>query len=190
MGASVNVPIVGASMTSFIDFLVDNGAHLDSFHLMGFSMGAHVVGIAGSSITKGKLARITGLDPSVRVFQDLDATKRLDAGDALFVDVIHTNKTLTPMGHVDFYPNGGDVQPGCAETIPRACCDHCRVVSLMAESITTDVGFRSLQCDSYENFQNGVCNENNSVLMGNPVPNATQGRYYLDTNSISPYARG
>ena len=60
MGASENVPIVGASMTSFIDFLVDNGAHLDSFHLMGFSMGAHVVGIAGSSITKGKLARITG----------------------------------------------------------------------------------------------------------------------------------
>ena len=55
----------------------------------------------------------------MRVFQDLDATKRLDAGDALFVDVIHTNKTLTPMGHVDFYPNGGDVQPGCAETIPR-----------------------------------------------------------------------
>ena len=37
--------------------------------------------------------------------------------DADFVDVIHTDlKGLgidQPIGHLDFYPNGGDVQPGC-----------------------------------------------------------------------------
>lgn len=46
----------------------------------------------------------------------------LSKSDADFVDVIHTNgrKTINmglglyePMGHVDFYPNGGKTQPGC-----------------------------------------------------------------------------
>ncbi|KAH9384359.1 hypothetical protein HPB48_026366 [Haemaphysalis longicornis] len=48
----------------------------------------------------------------------------LSRHDAKFVDVIHTNmgdiKTLQlglrgTQGHVDFYPNGGDYQPGCSK---------------------------------------------------------------------------
>lgn len=48
---------------------------------------------------------------------------RLDFTDAKMVDVIHTNAdsllmgglgAFEPMGHVDFYPNGGRVQKGCA----------------------------------------------------------------------------
>ena len=47
---------------------------------------------------------------------------RLDTTDAEFVDVIHTNSgkiylgevsMLEAIGHVDFYPNGGQEQPGC-----------------------------------------------------------------------------
>jgi len=47
---------------------------------------------------------------------------RLDASDAQFVDVIHSNGApiveggaglRQASGHVDFYPNGGDYQPGC-----------------------------------------------------------------------------
>lgn len=42
----------------------------------------------------------------------------LDPSDAEFVDVIHTNgggllAFDEPLGHVDFYPNGGQKQPGC-----------------------------------------------------------------------------
>ena len=42
--------------------------------------------------------------------------------DADFINVIHTNGEeaiamamglLKPLGHVDFYPNGGGLQPGC-----------------------------------------------------------------------------
>jgi len=42
----------------------------------------------------------------------------------------------------------------------------------MAESITapTNAGFRSLECASYEQFLIGACDENDSALMGNPVP--------------------
>jgi Lipase len=58
--ATVGVPIAGTFTRSFVDFLIDQGAVIESFHLIGFRMGAHVVGIAGSMVTKGKLPRITG----------------------------------------------------------------------------------------------------------------------------------
>lgn len=47
---------------------------------------------------------------------------RLDQSDANYVDVIHSNGeslivggfgTWEPIGHVDFYPNGGRAQRGC-----------------------------------------------------------------------------
>ena len=45
----------------------------------------------------------------------------LDITDADFVDIIHTNggndddhmAIFETIGHVDFYPNGGQDQPGC-----------------------------------------------------------------------------
>ena len=64
-----------------------------------------------------------GLDPAGPFFSLNDTETRLDASDGDFVDVIHTNGgTLTgnelgflpPIGHIDFYPNGGQFQPGCA----------------------------------------------------------------------------
>ena len=45
---------------AFIDFLIDNGAPLSSFHLIGHSAGAHLVGAAGASVTHGKVPRVTG----------------------------------------------------------------------------------------------------------------------------------
>ena len=58
-----------------------------------------------------------GLDPAGPLFPD-NPVKRMDAADAEFVDVIHTCGNVLgyaePIGHVDFYPNGGTcIQPGC-----------------------------------------------------------------------------
>ncbi len=58
----------------------------------------------------------TGLDPShTDEFYPLEDTAgRLDTTDAHFVDIIHTEGRFTvPIGHIDFFPNGGLVQPGC-----------------------------------------------------------------------------
>lgn len=49
---------------------------------------------------------------------------RLDTGDAKFVDIIHTCAGtagfVRPIGHVDFYPNGGTFrQPGCPLLLTR-----------------------------------------------------------------------
>jgi hypothetical protein len=52
------------------------------------------------------------------MFGNAEPAGRLDAGDAILVDTIHTcGGSLgfrEPYGHVDFFPNGGTrPQPGC-----------------------------------------------------------------------------
>ncbi|KAK4036457.1 hypothetical protein OUZ56_028511 [Daphnia magna] len=81
-----NVPVAGAATGAFVDFLVSQGAPLTSFHLIGFSMGAHVVGNAGGLLVSGKLPRITGLDPAANDFPLESLDTRLDTTDASFVD--------------------------------------------------------------------------------------------------------
>lgn len=93
----------------------------ESFHLIGYSLGAQISAIAGSKIPN--LGRITGLDPSGLYYSDASNRLKLDKSDAEFVDVIHTDGsrrigmgTRDRMGHADFYPNGGKDQPGCSRS--------------------------------------------------------------------------
>ena len=64
---------------------------------------------------------ITGLDPAGPEWDDHDVMAGVNPTSADFVDIIHTDGksliypygTMTPRGHMDFYPNGGETQPGC-----------------------------------------------------------------------------
>ena len=69
----------------------------------------------------------TGMDPAGPGFEIDNTAARLDPSDAMFVDVIHTDVReglldmdslglKRPCGHVDFYPNEGQHQPGCEAT--------------------------------------------------------------------------
>ncbi|OWR48603.1 hypothetical protein KGM_207911B, partial [Danaus plexippus plexippus] len=94
------------------------GLKLSRTHLIGHSLGAQSAGVAGGSIRSGKVSRITGLDAALPLFNKLPPKQRLDPSDAEFVDAIHTDAGIfgfrDPVGHVDFYPNGGiSPQPGC-----------------------------------------------------------------------------
>lgn len=73
-----------------------------------------------------------GLDPAGPLFESQDPRARLDASDARFVDVIHSNGeqlilgglgSWQPMGDVDFYPNGGRMQSGCSNLFVGAVSD-------------------------------------------------------------------
>lgn len=60
VSAVLGVPSVGRGMGQFINYLVEEfKIPYDNVHLVGFSLGAHVVGIAGRE-TGGKVARVTG----------------------------------------------------------------------------------------------------------------------------------
>ena len=62
------------------------------------------------------------MDPAGPLFEDHDWTIGLNPNAADFVDIMHTHGerslilnlgTMKILGHVDFYPDGGDDQPGC-----------------------------------------------------------------------------
>lgn len=94
---------------------------MENVHLIGHSLGAHISGYAGKYAQKnrkGKVGRITGLDPAGPLFLLAGENGRLSSGDANFVDIIHTDGgklgLSKEIGHADFYPNGGNApQPGC-----------------------------------------------------------------------------
>lgn len=138
--ATRNTRAVGKYTANFIDYLVTRGLKLDKLHLIGHSLGSHMAGFTGQYVKSGKVARITGdyvcfvlflfyfhfncfelqmiaLDPAKPFFKNATPTSRLDKTNAEFVDVIHTACSSfgleQPIGHADFYPNGGVHQPGC-----------------------------------------------------------------------------
>lgn len=114
-----NTKNVGKYIAKFIDFLIEHGSNPDNIHVIGHSLGAHVAAFAGENLTKGKLGRVTGLDPAYPGFHDTSITGgRLSPSCASFVDVIHTCAGILgltePVGTADFYPNSGNPpQPGC-----------------------------------------------------------------------------
>lgn len=110
---------VGAYLGDMIDYLAEQGTKTKNVHLVGHSLGAHISGIAANKTTKGRIGRITGLDPAKPMFEgNTKYEDQLDKGDAHFVDIIHTCGGVlgfsNSLGHVDIYPNGGTPsQPGC-----------------------------------------------------------------------------
>ncbi|XP_015492991.1 lipase member H isoform X2 [Parus major] len=111
---------VAEILKKLIDEMLIDGASLDSMHMIGVSLGAHISGFVGQMFD-GTLGRITGLDPAGPLYRGTAPSERLDPTDAQFVDVIHSDTDglgyEEALGHVDFYPNGGTDQPGCPLTI-------------------------------------------------------------------------
>ncbi|XP_050004888.1 lipase member I isoform X1 [Alexandromys fortis] len=162
--AVTNTRKVAASLSVSIQNLLNHGASLDNFHFIGMSLGAHISGFVGK-LFHGQLGRITGLDPAGPNFSRKPADSRLDYTDAKFVDVIHTDTNglgiVEPLGHIDFYPNGGKQQPGCPTNLFSGVnyikCDHQRAVYLFLASFETNCSFVSFPCSSYEDYKNGLC---------------------------------
>ena len=78
------------------------------------------------------------MDPAGLFFTNRDATIRLDPGDAEYVDVIHTDAgglgTSQKVGHIDFFPNGGSLQPGCVFNILSKLQTSCLLPLFQNES--------------------------------------------------------
>ncbi|XP_029113879.1 phospholipase A1 member A isoform X4 [Scleropages formosus] len=156
---------VALEVSVLINALKDQGSSLESFHLIGVSLGAHVCGFVGT-LFGGKVGRITGLDPAGPLVNRRDRYDRLDPSDALFVEAIHTDADnfgiSIPIGHVSFFPNGGKDQPGCTRSLIPAVfsyviCDHMRAVHLYMSALNGSCPLAGIPCPSYEDFLDGRC---------------------------------
>merc|ERR1712131_38318 len=133
--AASNTQLVGRQIAMFV-----SANQLSNVHLSGRSLGGQIAGYAGkytnlliASTDQSEvvpIARITAMDPAGPMFELPDwvevgdrAKIHVTNNDADFVDVIHTTGGSlvgdhglgmeSTVGHADFYPNGGQSQPGC-----------------------------------------------------------------------------
>ncbi|KAJ8385823.1 hypothetical protein AAFF_G00181790 [Aldrovandia affinis] len=207
--AVANTRKAAENITAFIHNMQEKGAMLSSIHLIGVSLGAHVAGFVGA-LLKGKIGRITALDPAGPLFSGTPPEERLDPTDAQFVDVLHTDIDAFgyrgPLGHIDFYANGGADQPGCPKTIFSGksyfVCDHQRSVFLYLCSLNQTCNITAYPCSSYHDFLDGRCLQCESFkpascpILGYHVSEwrdsllrLGQTKAYFSTTSESPYCK-
>ncbi|KAK9892113.1 hypothetical protein WA026_018316 [Henosepilachna vigintioctopunctata] len=195
---------VGEYVGILINRLLANyGVSLANILLIGHSLGAHISGFASKTFTKitgKKLPRIIALDPAGPLFVFRPNSKRLNKDDADVVMVMHTDAGVfgypTVIGTIDFFPNNGANQPGCWKKLKAinlatysqpVTCDHSRAWKYFIEAVEITGSFPSRKCDSYENFENGNCDRNEIVTMGDLDTVAT-GSFFLKTNSKPPFS--
>lgn len=189
--AAQNTKHTGACTAQLVERIWDTGA--SDVHVIGFSLGAQLANYIARNLGAFLLPRITGLDPAMPLFITSSVDEKLDATDAEFVDVIHTNAfvqgKLERCGHVDFYMNGGVYQPGCSGNI--FACSHQRAPAYFLESIRSTKGFWGWACSSYISYLLGFCPPTNYLVEAGENANPMYNGFYLITTSNStPFALG
>ena len=120
---------------------------------------------------------------------------RLSKSHANFVDAIHTCITYglqVSVGHADFWPNMGKVQPGCMLTL-QVACSHMRATELYAESILSENKFQtSKDCASSIHWLGKYCEcdrgQEKCNRMGHYADVNKSGNFFVSTNSNWPYS--
>uniref|UniRef100_A0AAR5QJ68 Lipase domain-containing protein n=1 Tax=Dendroctonus ponderosae TaxID=77166 RepID=A0AAR5QJ68_DENPD len=118
------------------------------------------------------------MDPAGPLFTKWPKSLKLDASDAEFVDIIHTDAGISgypnQIGHVDFWPNRGIApQPGCNlkevkkrnpdALLEYAFCSHWRSYQFFAESVINPHAFLgAINCDNWDDYEKEICNEQNN----------------------------
>ena len=183
-------------------------------HCIGHSLGAHMCGLFAKQLFASrniKPRRITGLDPASFYFKK-NNNKRLFKGDALFVDIIHTNTFVfglkDAIGDVDFYPNGGSWQPGCLDRIGtinailkedllellfiealNEMCNHGRACEFFTDSINKcKLQFKAYKCNDYSAYLNGQCDYWSYNYMGlDALLETSEKKFHLETTATTPF---
>jgi len=182
--AAKNAVDVGRYVGLCLGQLANEGLLDNRIHLVGHSLGAHLMGKAGR-VFHGQyglpIDRITGLDPAGPRWTDGPISDPIDelgnntlgTSSASFVDIIHSNAHERPsvivinpslglgrqLGHMDFFPDGGFQQPGCGHSVVAlyqcgSSCDHSRAIKYYYWSLIDPYYFESMACGTVEDCFN------------------------------------
>nr|XP_054933917.1 pancreatic triacylglycerol lipase-like [Dermacentor andersoni] len=197
--AAGNSALIGRQVSLALQSLVrlfPDAVDPANIHVVGFSLGGQASGFCGRHFlnsTGRSLGRITALDPAGPLFEESDV--HVSKADAIFVDIIHTSYGWNVLkgdlgmqaatGHVDFYPNFQERQPGC-DTFSLSC-RHRRAHKYFVESILSDSckfvstacrpGVTDLKCDLLPSGEMGYGSER--------APG--RGEQFLRTNNEPPF---
>ncbi|CAG9857208.1 unnamed protein product [Phyllotreta striolata] len=162
------VPEVSEIVSRSISNMVEtSGLNLTKSQIVGGSLAAQLAGKTGQNLA-GKFYQVIGLDPALPGFENTDYISK-DSGQ--FVQIIHTGGgsnrigQIKPLGHADYYANGGKKQPGCDLEL-TGLCSHIRVIPLYIKTLLNSTQFLATSCDSEENYNNGTCRNNNMSYVG------------------------
>jgi len=191
-----NVGPIGQRLGEFMELLVETrGVSLRDMTVVGGSLGAHIAGACGSKLRQKygspQVGRIVGLDPAGPFFSmQVDPDKRLHKGDALSVEVYHSNRgnlgdSEHDTGDINVYLNGGDNQPGCAQADKdnSGLCSH--NYSFKAFNLAFNGNVKACPCSG-----NSQCTSQTPITCANPLtlgPSVVQGhsgRYHATLGEI------
>ncbi|CAK1553356.1 unnamed protein product [Leptosia nina] len=183
VSSALQVSGLAYTLFSFIKNLSLTGFPVTRIHLIGFSLGAHVAGIAGRLVKKKlnrSLQKITALDPARPCFLK-PSSYRLKRDDASFVYVLHTSSGVVgleqPLGHVDVYANGVDsAQPECKDRAVSVECDHAQAWKLFSASVGNDSLLVGAHCATWEELEGKRCS-GDRVNVGYRCSPQTRGLY-------------
>ncbi|XP_039313465.1 lipase member H-like [Solenopsis invicta] len=200
-----NAQGVGVLFAQCLQKLVNSGLDVSTIYIIGFSLGAHIAGIAGKCNKNFQLIRITGLDPANRYIPAVSNNTILKGcyltpDAAKCVDVIHTDMgfygtpALPYTGTVEFFANGGcRYQPNCTSPIPASLniseyekqdlCSHRRVMFLFITSIYNSTKIMACKFNDY--ILNKECNATPIGYALKDACNVT-GNYYFNAG-VEPY---
>jgi len=208
-----NTRTVGAETAFLINRMKDEvGLTTDQIWCIGYSLGSHGCAFTGQ---RTQMGRLTALDPAGPWFDGQEIDARLSKDDADLVDVIHTDGwgvtgiyygMLTPVGDIDFYPNGGYKQPGCItytsdnstgdnESVDTYAwnCSHGRGPKFFLNSILQPNCFTTQhKCSDHKYCQKTKevgCSGSSCPEMGYNADRVSgaNGLYYLETTRSDPY---
>ncbi|CAG9785427.1 unnamed protein product [Diatraea saccharalis] len=204
LSAVPNAKKIGQELGETLITMARSGMNMSQIHLLGHSLGAHIMGYAGKRARENGhvVSRITGLDPARALFEGSFALGNgVDRTCARFVDIVHSDPggygTSTSSGTVDIWPNyagSGGTQPGCPNGdfdmfSSEDLCSHDRAWRYFVEAISKPTAFPAASSPDYDTWTTGR-QTGPTIYLGDLISTRARGNFYLTTNSAPTFGKG
>ncbi|XP_061703904.1 lipase member H-B-like [Cydia pomonella] len=204
--AAPNARKLGRRLADTLARLSVAGLQLERTQLVGHSLGAHVLGLAGNALRQEGmlLPWITALDPAGVGFKGKPKAGRLHAGSAAVVVAVHSDPHKygyrRALGTVDFWPNYHPRtvrQPGCPVKTgqrfsPEDLCSHNRSWQLFAEAVARPGTLIGSRATNYREWNYYSTNQRNASTLDLDAygKKIVPGNYYFITLGEPPFGMG